>query len=141
MKIVRLGQKVGRAQHYEIDWRIFLDLFIERAFSQKATHAQHHREETRALARNKCFEEFVRLYLYGVLDQVTLLKAMQEFENGLLHSLQFKNPKKFNDRDKQDFFDRMRLWHSRARKSMSICELVFQDSLARTLSPEKFRDF
>jgi DNA-binding Lrp family transcriptional regulator len=141
LKIVKLGQKVGRAQNYEIDWKIFLDLFVERAFSQKATHAQQQREEIKTLTKNRYFEEFVKLYVCRVLRQVTLLGAMQEFENSLLHTLTLKKPKKLDDRDKQEFFDKMQLWYTRARESMSICELVFQDSLARTLSPEKFRDF
>jgi len=141
LKIVKLGQKVGRAQNYEIDWKIFLDLFVGRAFLQKATRAQQQREEIKTLAKNRYFEEFVKLYVCRVLHQVTLLGAMQEFENSLLHSLTLKNPKKFGNKDTQEFFDKMRLWHTRARESMNICELVFQDSLARTLSPEKFKDF
>ena len=137
--IVKLGQKIGRAQNYEIDWKSFLELFIDRSFTQKVTYTQSYREEIKTLVDNKYFKQFVKLYICRVLGRVTLLEAMQEFENGLLHSLPFKKKEIYDDKEKQDFFDKMRLWYNRARKSMSICELTLQDSLARTLNPERFK--
>src|SRR3990170_2411979 len=122
IRIVKLGQKVGRDQNYEIDWKAFLELFIERAFAQKFTYTQSRKEEIKKLANNKYFERFVKLYICRAIGKVALLEAIQEFENGLLHSLPFKEKKVFDDKEEQEFFNKMRLWYKRARESMSICE-------------------
>lgn len=140
IRVVKLGHKVGRAQYYEIDWKVFLELFIERAFTQKLTDAQLYEQEIRTLVDNKYFKRFVNLYICRVLSQATLLEAMQEFENGLLHSASFKKKKTFDDEEKQEFFNKVRLWYKRARESMSICELTLQDSLVRTLNPGRFKE-
>ncbi|MDH5483344.1 MAG: hypothetical protein OEY22_10805 [Candidatus Bathyarchaeota archaeon] len=140
LKIVRLGQKIGRAQNYEIDWKAFLKLFTERAFTQKITHVESQKEKLKTLVENKYFEQFIKLYICRVLSEVTLLEAIQEFENGLLHSLPFKKKKAYDDEEKQEFFNITRLWYKRAQESMSICEITLQDALARTLNPKKFKD-
>lgn len=137
--IVRLGRKIGRAQNYEVDWKAFLELFINRALSQKVTDAQYSKMGIETLVDNRYFKQFVKLYVCRAFGQITLLESIKEFENGLLHSRSFNRKKPFDDEEKQEFFNKMRLWYTRAQKSMSICELIFQDSLARTLNPERAR--
>lgn len=138
--IVKLEQKIGRAQNYEIDWKAFLELFVDRAFGKKIIRVKLHKEEIKTLVDNKYFMQFVKLYVCRVLGRATLLEAMQEFENGILHNPSLNRKKAFDDKEKQEFFNKMQLWYKRTLKSANICELFFSDSLARTLKPERFKD-
>jgi len=138
--IVKLGQKIGRAQNYKIDWKAFLELFVDRAFGKKVIRVELHKEEIKTLVDNKYFVQFVKLYVCQVLQHATLLRAIQEFENGILHIPSLNRKKEFADKEKQEFFNKMQLWYKRALKSVNMCQLYFSDSLARTLKPERFKD-
>lgn len=138
--IVKLGEKVGRAQNYEIDWKAFLELFLDRAFTQKVTRVQLYKKETKTLVENKYFKQFAKRYICGVLGRVTLLEAIQEFESGVLRTSSLGREKTFDDKERQEFFDKMALLYKRAHGSANICQLLLSDSLARTLNPKRFKN-
>lgn len=131
INLVRLGEKIGRAQNYEIIWDNFLELFFERVFKQKLDlfPADSDKQEIKTLLRNKYFIKLVKNYVFEVIgiDSNSLLTAMEEFEDALLHAKYYEKPRTVEDPELQEFFDKMQLWYKRARKSMNWTEAIFQD--------------
>ena len=145
INIVRLGEKIGRAQNYEIIWDNFLEVFFKRAFKQKSKliPAYSDRNQIKSLLKNRYFVKLIKNYIYevaGASNSISLLDAMEDFENALLHSAYYNRTKKYEDPELQDFFDKMRLWYKRAHKSMNWCEIVFQDLTYKIVDPRKHKD-
>lgn len=140
--IVRRGEKKGKLQEYEINFDKFLELFIERALQEKMTYPRsvHSKEiaTVKTLKGNRYFKKLVKEYLKNLCPFITADKAAKEFEDALLHSTALKRKKTFkDDPEKQDFFDKMRLWRKIAEKKMTFAELNFQDALTKVLYPKQ----
>jgi len=142
--IVRLGEKRGKFQDYEIDFEKLLSSFIERALQEKKTHPSHlypdETEQLKSLKDNKYFRIFVTNYLKNQDPRASIGDSAREFEDGLLHSTALSQRKDLVDMEKQEFFNKMREWRKIASKKLTYAELDLQDALARTLRPERFKN-
>lgn len=140
--IVQTGKKKGKFQEYEINPRKFLDLFIQRAIREKATHPSSiYPEEIKmlqSLRNNELFKDFVFKYLCQN-QTVSVNELAKEFEDGLLHSSTLDRKRIFVNSEKQQFFEMLQKWKKVAKKKMTFVELNFQDALAKTLTSETFR--
>jgi len=135
--IVKLGRKEGKLQNYDIDIDRFLTLFIERTIQEKRTHPSSlHPDENkklRSLRNNEYFRRFIVSYVLNLGPTETIDDAAKEFEDALLHSGKLEKPMKFDDVEKQQFFDKMRLWKKTAKKKKTFTEVHLLDALTRTL--------
>lgn len=142
--VVRLGEKKGKFQEYQIDFEEFLTLFIDRAIQEKKTHPSSiykgEIDQLRILKNNRYFKEFIVKYLKDLDNIATIDEAAKEFENGLMRAKNLGRKRKFDDDEKQQFFEKMRLWKMATEKKYTFVELNFQDALAKTLDPERFED-
>jgi hypothetical protein len=142
--VVRLGEKKGKFQEYQIDFEEFLTLFIDRAIQEKKTHPSFiHKgeiDQLRILKNNRYFREFIVKYLKDLDNIATIDEAAKEFENGLMRAKNLGRKRKFDDDEKRQFFEKMRLWKMATEKKYTFVELNFQDALAKTLDPERFGD-
>lgn len=135
--VVKLGEKDGKLQNYDVDVDKFLTLFIERAIQEKKTHSSslylNENKELRSLRDNEYFRKFVIYYLMNLGPTETIDDAASEFEDALLHCRTLEELVKFDDIEKQQFFNMMKLWKRIAKKKKTFTEVHFLDALTRAL--------
>lgn len=154
IEVVRLGGKEGKFQNYEVDWNNFLTLFVDRAMQERESalrekikegeipmshaHDFENRDQIKRLKDNQYFKRLILLYLQNVAkskpsSRNTISHAVDNFENALRQSKSFENTKKFEDPEKQDFFDKMRLWHRRTSQAETWMDLNLHGALRKIL--------
>lgn len=144
IEVVRLGKKEGKLQNYDIDMDRFMELFVELAIQEKNTHPLSlHPEENdklRSLVGNEYFRRFIVYYLLNLGPTQTISNASREFEDALLHSRSLVRPRKFDNIEKQQFFDVMRMWKRIAKEKKTFTEVHFLDALTKTLGFGPYRN-
>jgi len=154
--VIELGQKEGKEQNYEVNWGNFLTLFIDQAMQERrrkrirkgdipiGDYVQKNalaRDKIRTLKTNPYFKRLVELYLRNVTESKlsnwgTIRDAMDNFEALLKISRAFKRRRKFEDPEKQDFFDKMRLWYNRTLRAETWMDLHLSSAIHETLKEE-----
>ena len=153
--IVNLGEKVGKEQNYEINWSAFTDLFLKNAVRERKKSSdvlikpKEYAETTKqikSLSQNRYFAQFVQHYLSNVAKNnismwKTLFEIMKDVERVLPHFDNLGKKKHFDDPERQEFFDKMRLWYERVTEVQTWTELNLHDALQKILSPDKPKMF
>lgn len=146
--VVKLGEKAGKEQNYEIDWDKFLVLFIEQAMQKRKKtkdvlvyELPEEVEKIRTLKGNKYFKQLVEFYMNDMAEGKTtswykISDAIANFENVLRQSSSFKRNKKFEDFEKQAFFDKMRIWYNRTLAAKTWMDLCLHDAIYKTLGKQ-----
>jgi DNA-binding transcriptional regulator GbsR (MarR family) len=142
--IVTLGEKTGREQNYVIVWPKFLSLFITEAIhkrgDKKAITFKSHSliNQINLLQDNRFFKEFIIEYFKNISDGqpsgwYTITEAIENFEIALTQCKTFKRNKKFEDKEKQSFFDMMQTWYKKTLDADTWLDLCFHDALHKLL--------
>lgn len=154
IKIIELGEKEGKEQNYEVNWDNFLALFIDRAMRegkyektrkggiQVLEDTTEDFDKIKVLKKNRYFKQLIHLYLQNVagsneLDWSTISDAILNFESALQQFASFRRSRKFEDPEKQDFFDKMKLWYKRTLSVRTWMDLNLHDAIYKTLRKEK----
>lgn len=148
--IIKLGEKIGKIQNYEIDWNNFLDRFLDNALKERQrVNAPDSKillpdrttdiGEIKVLKTNKYFRHFVELYLKNCSPRrdtsrwPTIADVILNVDDVMPQLGSFRKQKSFEDSEKQEFFDKMRLWYDRTTTTQSWMQLQMSDAIAKTL--------
>jgi len=119
--IVKLGQRHGKFQEYEINSSRFYELFL-----QKAPRSVDRKIIMRGrLVDNKSFRVLVEKYLKEVRDlkNVTLWQAINEFEQGLIRIFPaLKDRSSFKEEETLALLETLEEWYNKARHSYTIVQ-------------------
>jgi len=154
IKVIKLGRKEGKFQNYEIRWNNFLTLFIDRSMQEREWRKKEliregdipieydydleDQDKIKTLKNNRYFKRLIQLYLQNMSEskqssRSTISQIIDNFENTLQQSGAFKRSRKIEDPEKQDFFNKMRLWHERASRPTTWMDLNLHDAISKTL--------
>jgi hypothetical protein len=131
-KLIKLGKKDGKEQNYEIQWKSFLELFIDKAPLENT-------DEFKNLTQNKYFEKIIYAYLQSLSDtkvageDLSLAFSIIIFEKTLRQADFFNQKREFADKEKQEFFDVMRLWRNRILTTQSQVDEKFNSAIKEIL--------
>jgi len=145
--VIQLGGKEGKIQNYEVNWNIFLSLFIKRAMQKRkrknVLEEESHEdiEKIKTLAKNKYFKHLILLYLQNIAESKpsnwgTINDAINNFENALRQTASFKRNRHFKDAERQDFFNKMRVWYNRTLSAQTWMDLCLHDAIYKTLKEQ-----
>lgn len=119
INIVKSGKRDGKFQAYGINWRIFCHLFLQEAPRSTARRIKM----PKRLARNNTFKKLVQEYLCEsrMLKNITLLKAINEFEEGLVRIFPLlKDKSYFKEEEILEFLVTLQEWYSSAKDSITL---------------------
>jgi hypothetical protein len=124
-------------------------LFITKATEQNrprkgAVLEEEHLEEIekiKTLRSNSHFRQLVIFYLKNIAESDpsnwrTVSEAIGNFENALRQSAAFKQTKEFDEKEKQDFFDNMRIWYNRTLSAQTWMDICLHDAIYKTLKDQ-----
>lgn len=145
-KLVKLGEKEGKEQNYEIIWEEFLPIFIEEALQLRRKRKDGIIEEDnpeslkriREMKGNKYFRVLVEAYLKNIADgQISewnsVNAAMDNFENAIGQCEDVKNPRKAINKEEKEFFETIRLWYDKAISAQTWLDVCLHDAVIKTL--------
>jgi hypothetical protein len=145
-KTVKLGEKEGKEQNYDIVWIEFLDFFIADAISKRQNtddviiHPdQEQIEQIKRLKNNIYFQRFIEEYLKNMAEGKpstwkTVRDAINNFENALRQIPALKHSRKFEGDDpKQFYFNTMRKWRNRTLEVKTWMDICLHDAFDKTL--------
>jgi hypothetical protein len=95
-------------------------------------------EKIKTLRSNSYFRQLVLFYLESIAESDpsnwrTVSEAIGNFENALRQSRSFKQTGKFENKEKQDFFDNMRMWYNRTLSVQTWMDVCLHDAIYKTL--------
>jgi len=146
--LVELGTKEGKIQNYDVCWDEFCSRFAKEISTVKLNPGDIRvglleenaklDKEIESLKDNKYFQKFVKLYLENFTLTAsskwpTIAEIIDNAGSVMPMLKSFRQEKKFDDPEKQDFHDRMVLWYNRSTSVQSWMQLHMTDAIKRTL--------
>jgi hypothetical protein len=143
--VIEMTGKVGRYRNYEIKWKEFLTFFIDTIFEQKAREKDQvddrpeEIEQIRTLGKNRYFKTAIEEYLKATAEAkpsewtFTIENSILTFEKTLVQASYFKKPRVFQDREKQEFYNSMKLWRGRTLNSHTWRDACFNSAIEELL--------
>jgi predicted transcriptional regulator len=146
LNVVKLGEKDGREQNYDIIWAEFLRLFIEQTRRQKGTEKNPIEDpddptfnvNLRHLASNEYFRKFIEFYLLNISEGPphywsTINEAIDNFEKALSQTSISKEKRKNDNEEEQIFVATMRTWQEKTTSAKTWLDVCLHDALHKTL--------
>jgi len=130
INIVLIGKRRGKFQEYEIDWNRFCDLFLREAPRSTQRKINMRRE----LNGNIAFNTLVKEYLKEIrlLKNITLYRAMNEFEEGLIRIFPRIKVRETSTNDKKLMVQALEKWYNNAKHSFTLPQNALYSAFEKT---------
>jgi len=148
--IVRLGEKRGRDQHYDIVWDRLLEIFMSKVIKFTQLDLKEQKIDDvfrRQFLEKERFREFLQSYLYNrlsltpfsviVYNNVTISDLMEDFQATIGAMLSNEALKKkiqasVVDEKSKEFLENLLLWYDLVRHVAPISQQAFLSSLKQS---------
>ncbi|MFB0523751.1 MAG: winged helix-turn-helix domain-containing protein [Candidatus Bathyarchaeia archaeon] len=134
--LVRLGEKRGKFQNYEIDSSNLVRLFLEKAPLTLKASIMLKREYTWAgISDNRHLQELVMMYMQKTIDiyktrkipHLTILEVMRRFEDALVRS--FPDLRSSEDPEIMSLLSLLNSWYSYAKENPTFAQEALEETL------------
>ena len=133
--IVKLGKKIGKFQHYEIDWTRFAEVLLDRsprlnkvfsAFSQSIQGKALDPSKTwwgNKLSKSQIFQNIIIEYFKDATEtlsdegKVRIYDLIESFEETLIGIYPFLKKENVKDEETNEFLSALQYWYDFARRS------------------------